>query len=267
MHGIAWTPQQDLGDDSSIDENQNFVPRAKRFTSGPHVFSLSLPREQHLDSYFVDKNLPQQCTGLQRFKKSVTGVLGNLSNKRDNEQSNSENSNNWFLSKSAPNSINNGFNSVEPQNSQKFDKFENVQLLVSSNTKQNSGRLMYLPELENTCQNRTRIRSKSADRNGEAGHQTLLSKSCENIAMEVKSSPEPEDLQDPPKLETSNWRGSRPKKFTFQSTVRQIERRRLAEKLSREAEKKEQQRLRELDAMQRVEEEFQRKRARYDLLN
>ena len=55
---------------------------------------------------------------------------------------------------------------------------------------------------------------------------------------------------------------SKGRRFTFQSTVRQIERRRLAEKLSREAELKERQRLGELEAMRRVEEEFQRKRAR-----
>ncbi|XP_043792594.1 uncharacterized protein LOC122714895 isoform X2 [Apis laboriosa] len=55
---------------------------------------------------------------------------------------------------------------------------------------------------------------------------------------------------------------SRGKRFTFQSTVRQIERRRLAEKLSREAEAKERQRKGELEAMRKVEEEFQRKRAK-----
>ncbi|KAJ2940751.1 hypothetical protein O0L34_g14862 [Tuta absoluta] len=54
----------------------------------------------------------------------------------------------------------------------------------------------------------------------------------------------------------------RGKRFTFQSTVRQLERRRLAEKLSKEADLKEQQRRTELEAMRRVEEEFQRKRAR-----
>ncbi|XP_049537846.1 uncharacterized protein LOC125952397 [Anopheles darlingi] len=51
-------------------------------------------------------------------------------------------------------------------------------------------------------------------------------------------------------------------RFTFQSTIRQIEKRRVAEKLSREAEIKEAMRLSELEAMRRVEEEFQRKRAR-----
>ncbi|KAH9635734.1 hypothetical protein HF086_013842, partial [Spodoptera exigua] len=60
---------------------------------------------------------------------------------------------------------------------------------------------------------------------------------------------------------SSNATG-RGKRFTFQSTVRQLERRRLAEKLSKEADLKEQQRRTELEAMRRVEEEFQRKRAR-----
>lgn len=260
LRGIAWTPQQDLGDDSSVEEGQNLGPRTKRFTSGPHVFSLSLPREQHLESYFSDKTPLQQYTGLQRFKKSVSGVLGNLANKRDTEQSNPQSSNNWFLSKSAPNSLNNGFNSTETPSPQKSDQ-ENLSSLVPTSSKQNSGRLMYLPELENVCQTRARVRSKSADRTGRS-HLSVFSKSCENISVEVKSSSEPEDLQDPPRIEIDKWRGRKPKKFTFQSTVRQIERKRLAEKLSREAERKEQQRLRELEAMQRVEEEFQRKRAR-----
>ncbi|KAK1116616.1 hypothetical protein K0M31_018235 [Melipona bicolor] len=55
---------------------------------------------------------------------------------------------------------------------------------------------------------------------------------------------------------------SKSRRFTFQSTVRQIERRRLAEKLSREVEAKERQRKGELEAMRKVEEEFQRKRAK-----
>lgn len=55
---------------------------------------------------------------------------------------------------------------------------------------------------------------------------------------------------------------SKSHKFKFQSTIRQVERRKIAEKLAREAEEMEMHRLRELEAMQKVEEEFQRKRAR-----
>lgn len=52
------------------------------------------------------------------------------------------------------------------------------------------------------------------------------------------------------------------KKFTFQSTIRQIERKRIADRLSKEAEQQERQRKHEAEAMRLVEEEFQRKRAR-----
>ncbi|CAL1687215.1 unnamed protein product [Lasius platythorax] len=96
-----------------------------------------------------------------------------------------------------------------------------------------------------------------------------FSKSCENISEMKQRSVSPtaqQNLQDdkevalevkPPLKNNSKGR-----RFTFQSTVRQIERRRLAEKLSREAEAKERQRKGELEAMRKVEEEFQRKRAR-----
>ncbi|XP_054010312.1 uncharacterized protein LOC128893428 isoform X2 [Hylaeus anthracinus] len=73
-----------------------------------------------------------------------------------------------------------------------------------------------------------------------------------------KREPSPESKERKPQPKNK----SKSRRFTFQSTVRQIERRRLAEKLSREAEAKERQRKGELEAMRKVEEEFQRKRAK-----
>jgi len=97
-----------------------------------------------------------------------------------------------------------------------------------------------------------------------------FSKSCENISEMKQRSTSPiggqQNLQDDkeiaPEIKTPLKSNSKGRRFTFQSTVRQIERRRLAEKLSREAEAKERQRKGELEAMRKVEEEFQRKRAR-----
>ncbi|XP_012537677.1 uncharacterized protein LOC105837442 isoform X3 [Monomorium pharaonis] len=96
-----------------------------------------------------------------------------------------------------------------------------------------------------------------------------FSKSCENISEMKQRSTSPvsaqQNLQDKeiaPEIKTPLKSNSKGRRFTFQSTVRQIERRRLAEKLSREAEAKERQRKGELEAMRKVEEEFQRKRAR-----
>lgn len=275
QNGVSWTPQQDLGDDdSSLEEGLNLAHpiciTAPRFSPRPHVFSLSLPRDNQIAIFMGDKSNSQSSSGLQKIRRSVSGVLGTLGSKKDIFPLNTpqESSDNWFFSKSAPNSLNNGFNSLEFRRSQKSDEQDN---LVPANNQPNSGRLMYLPNLDynkNQRQSRSEMRnnykdrSKSADRSRGGNKFSLLSKSCENISADVKSSSEPEDLQDPPKLMEQHWKVNKPKRFTFQSTVRQIERKRLAEKLSREAEKKEKQRLRELEAMQKVEEEFQRKRAR-----
>lgn len=57
-----------------------------------------------------------------------------------------------------------------------------------------------------------------------------LSKSCEDLSQKDHPSPSVLRALDP--------RGKSGRKFTFQSTVRQIERRRLADKLSKEAEQK-----------------------------
>lgn len=97
-----------------------------------------------------------------------------------------------------------------------------------------------------------------------------FSKSCENVSEMKQRSTSPvngqQNLQDDkeftPEVKLPLKSNTKSRRFTFQSTVRQIERRRLAEKLSREVEAKERQRKGELEAMRKVEEEFQRKRAR-----
>lgn len=55
---------------------------------------------------------------------------------------------------------------------------------------------------------------------------------------------------------------SKGKKFSYQSTVRILEKRKLEEKLAREVAEKERLRLKEMEAMKKVEEEFQKKRER-----
>lgn len=280
--GMPWTPQQDLGDDSSIEEGLThssvlvYNSSTPRFSPRPHIFSLSLPRDNHLTAYSADKSEFPGSTGLDKLKRSFSGVLHsigstNTTGKKDSYQSNvnPEQNNNWFLSKSAPNSLNNDFSSLKLK--PRKNEFQEEQ--VGNHTIPNTGRLMYLPKLDEYSRDskertrcyegnsRSRHRSRSADRTRMAAKLSVFSKSCENISGEVKSSSEPEDLQDPPKFE-DKWKSKKHRRFTFQSTVRQIERKRLAEKLSREAEKKEKQRLREFEAMQKVEEEFQKKRAK-----
>lgn len=240
QRGMSWTPQQDLGDDSSLDGSN--VDLDVKFPTRPHVFSLSLPRDNHLASYITgEKNYPPQVsyTSLQKLKRSVSGVLATLGKPEDDLGE--DTGENWFLSRSAPNSLNNGFNSLETRRQYKDDY---------DGPKQ-TRRIMYLPQSTPTTPD-------------SVPKPKVLSKSYENISTlssMATEKPKPQDLQDPPKEEVRKWT-KKPKKFTFQSTVRQIERKRLADRLSKEAERKEQQRLRELEAMQRVEEEFQKKRAR-----
>ncbi|KAF5297155.1 hypothetical protein FQR65_LT10054 [Abscondita terminalis] len=247
---MSWTPQQDLGEDeSSTDgemQNQVLQNPPVKFTPKPNVFSLSLPRENQLSSY----------------------ISRNFLNKKDVALSNSFRfqGSNWFLSKSAPNSLNNGLNSLELPHSQKSEDVDQVHEAIINNT-QNVSRLMYLPESDTMYRKNAkseRLKNKDAVReksNSVDSKLNLLSKSCDNILAQVQSSSEPEDLQDPPNI-PDVLRITKPKRFSFQSTIRQIERKRLAERLSKQAEKKEKQRLSEVAAMQKVEEEFQRKRAR-----
>ncbi|KAJ8982829.1 hypothetical protein NQ317_010450 [Molorchus minor] len=258
---VSWTPQQDLGDDSSIDECVNNIKselQKSKVHSGPHLFSLSLPRDNQLASYMIEK-ANRQYTGLQKLKRSVSGVLNNLSNKREFVQANlaDEESVNWFLSRSAPNSLSNGFHSLEIHKSQ-----DSEQMYPNK-----TSRVMYLPEAKLRVNSNPNATKMIDDReNSQTGLKNIYklsvySKSCEDLTTQIKN--EPEALQDLPVIEDFPWNVTRkPKKFTFQSTIRQIEKKRLSDKLSREAERREKKRLRELEAMQKVEEEFQRKRAK-----
>ncbi|XP_076261420.1 uncharacterized protein LOC143197116 [Rhynchophorus ferrugineus] len=230
---LSWTPQQDLGDDSSLEEVRREMPRPVR--DRPHVFSLSLPRDNQLASFAAMGSGRNGASSLRRLKRSVSGVLSTLSNKKEQEKKTSVRADdpNWFFSRSAPNSLNeNSSDAPEPS-------FPHTS---------STSRLMYLP---NTTPREPSVDDKYA--------MSVFSKSCEELRV-------PESLRDPKSeldfLWSTDDRIKKPKKFTFQSTVRQIERRRMAEKLSKEAEKKEKQRLKELEAMQKVEEEFQRKRAK-----
>lgn len=232
----SWTPQQDLGDDSSLEEVRRELPKSLP-RHRPHIFSLSLPRDLQPVSFTTLSSNKTGVSSLRRLKRSVSGMLNTLSSRREPEQrmfSKDQDDANWFLSRSAPNSIN--------ENSPDIPEIPYTHIAPTS-------RLMYLPE------NTTKIAPAGSNKY----QLSAYSKSCEELKM-------PESLRDQKSVLDSTWMKEEPsrkqRKFTFQSTVRQIERRRMAEKLSKEAEKKERQRLTELEAMRRVEEEFQKKRAK-----
>lgn len=224
-----------MGDDSSTEGSNGIPDKANPKHTGPHIFSLSLPRDNQLAAYMLEKS-NNKSNGLDKFRKSLSGVLSSLSSRKDFMQANmtDEDSVNWYFSKSTSNSLSNGFQSIETR-----------KIMDNKAT-----RLMYLPETENnTLLDKFRSRTKNK--------LSLYSKSCEDINLDHK-----ESLQDPSPHTYMHQDTRKSKKFTFQSTIRQMEKKIISDQLSREAERREQKRLREFEVMQKVEEEFQRKRAR-----
>uniref|UniRef100_A0A1B6BXV3 Uncharacterized protein n=1 Tax=Clastoptera arizonana TaxID=38151 RepID=A0A1B6BXV3_9HEMI len=255
----AWTPQQDL-EETSSDGGLDSAPVSPE--SLPAVkfsprFSLSLPRDDRLAIYSQpdkERNDGMQFDSfhsLKKLKRSMSGALGRNSSPK--ESTSLPLDGNWVLSRSVPNSLNNGNTSLQRwSSSSPSSPDQEDDVLMTSLVKQpsfsylqNGGHVMYLPEYSSPVQQREKTIGPLA-----------MSKSCEDLSQPEQRLPQSITQA----LETPRTRSG--KKFTFQSTVRQIERRRLAEKLSKEAEQKERQRLGELEAMRRVEEEFQRKRER-----
>ncbi|XP_050680558.1 uncharacterized protein LOC126976320 isoform X2 [Leptidea sinapis] len=283
-NAATWTPQQDLGDSGS-EGNRAAVtsdhPTLATFTPG-QPFSLSLPRDQQDKG----KQLQQGFNSLQKLKKSVSGALGAALGSRrfdlEHDPMLHEPEQNWFLTKSAPNSLSNPmlFQQLRAKNDGdiKEETKETEKDTLSPWRNHSSGlswggHVMYLPPappgLEQPLSILTPldrpVRSKSS------GCLEVAARAARAAALagemrerERSASPEGRVARAvPARVEpVTKISQGKNKRFTFQSTVRQLERRRLAEKLSKEADLKEQQRKTELEAMRRVEEEFQRKRAR-----
>ncbi|XP_028174817.1 uncharacterized protein LOC114363327 [Ostrinia furnacalis] len=282
----AWTPQQDLGDSSSDGAGGVALhvggPRVATYSPGAQPFSLSLPR----DGQDRGKPLQQGFNSLQKLRKSVSGALGAALGSRrfdlEHEPMLQEPEQNWFLTKSAPNSLSNPLlfqqprakgsteEDIKEESIAPSEKDDMAAWRPSNSYLSWGGHVMYLPPapaapdqpLSMLAIDRP-VRSKSSGCLEAAARAARAALASEMRERERSASPElaralPARVE--PVSRTSN--APRGKRFTFQSTVRQLERRKLAEKLSREADLKEQQRRTELEAMRRVEEEFQRKRAR-----
>lgn len=97
---MPWTPQQDLEDSSSDGGDEKIKESTKPSSaSHKHIFSLSLPRESQM-SVYSEKNEKQSFNSLQKLKISTNGAETN----QEAPPSTFRNDN-WFLSPSAPNSI------------------------------------------------------------------------------------------------------------------------------------------------------------------
>lgn len=247
----AWTPQQDLEETSSDGGFPiNFLNYDKcsdvKYTPR---FTLSLPKDDKppLFSYTeVMEDLNQQIAkkSLFPFGKTATNSL--------NLPDSSLLDNNWMLSCSIPSSIsfinnNNNFQQCSSDDPCKsFPEEDCSSPLIkkpSFSYLTSGGHIMYLPEY-----------SKPK----ELEDSNALSKSCENLCKQ----PLPVDSHSLTNSDSQEVVKFKTKKFTFQSTIRQNERKMIAEKLSRLAEYTELKRRSEMEVMQKVEEEFQKKRER-----
>jgi hypothetical protein len=225
----SWTPQQDLEDDDSSDQHE---PESENFASPSalgennnqasfkgSMFSFSLPRDQCVEK--IDCN---NFYSLQKFKKAdIFDSMTNLNAETSQFPSNSTAAdNNWLLGAQVSNASGkiNITESTEKQRSQIISQMKN-------------GRhVMYLPH-------------------------HLSEKSPRMVPNEVKvsrNSSMEKEYYEPELVESSNLRSpsSKNHKFKFQSTIRVTERKKRAEKLSRDAEEQEMQRLCELEAMKKV---------------
>ncbi|XP_074000132.1 uncharacterized protein isoform X2 [Rhodnius prolixus] len=246
----AWTPQQDLEETSSDGGFPPFAAPSEncqiaRFSPR---FILSLPREDRLSSYpdvkggYGDRGRKERAKGDESRNEGGSPLIDS----------------NWVLSRSMPSLVNTA--SLRPAQWNSVDVSFEDEELASALVKQpsfsylaNGGHIMYLPQYS-----KYRITDKVGRSVG--GLDNSLSKSCEDVASEAVVVAK-ESAQTPPEsIEVTQPKSE--KKFTFQSTIRQLERKRLAEKLSREAETKENERRLEVEAMRKAEEEFQRKRER-----
>lgn len=236
----SWTPQQDLEEDEeSVEDKQSYqqpieADKSQSFAtaSNGHMFSLSLPRDNHSTS---DKMPQNNFYSLQKFRKSIVDVFnGNEPNGNKIQVQNYGVDSNWLLG-SQPNSIDELSNRKD---------VERNQIMISQMT---SGKhVMYLPtNMEyGVCNEEKPIKYEST------------------ICLNSNNYEDHQDQSYQQQNGKKNLSPTKNHKFKFQSTIRKIERKKIAEKLSKEAEEQEVHRLSELEAMQRVEEEFQKKRAR-----
>lgn len=215
---------------------------------------------------------PQKYNSLRKLKRSVSGAFATAfrrgSKDSPGEESSSLDDGNWVLSRSAPNSVVNGSvgeSSLRKLHRSEADLLHQAQLQAQSMALPGmlihqypaysqpvlTQRIVYLPQYDSRP---NRHSSNQRYRMPEQAEMMRRAKSADALYLESQKQQQQQGLM---------RRISNPgKKFTFQSTVRVQEKRALEQRLSREAELKERKRLQEVQAMQRVEEEFQRKRAR-----
>lgn len=251
--------------------------------------SIKSPRKYKSPKVGDNTNSSQTYNSVRKLKRSLSGVLqGQVRTKTGDEESHTNLDDNWSLSRSLPNSLHNGHDGerMGPRHIKdsrsatsgsagqpKLPRSESGPIFFANSHSENYERHSFA-DLEGLAYN--------AERNGLGGTGMRYNRNGHIVylpkyeAMEIISENKERNddgrkaysdlgMGTKPTSQTNDGRNfplKKPKKFTYQSTVRQLERKQLEEKLSQEVAIREHQRTREMDLVNKVEEEFQRKRDR-----
>ncbi|KAK7066404.1 hypothetical protein SK128_020169 [Halocaridina rubra] len=263
-----WAKRIKRSSGEILPQKFNSLRKLKRSVSG--AITVLGRKSPHTEEVYQGK-LPDDAQFLQP---------GDESNWRDN----------WSMSRSIPNSLN---TCEEQETASNLSSSRNIRSRSESRLGAgaageamddsrprtpsylpygNAGHIMYLPEYHS----RRRPSEDGSERHRNSSlHQDIHHAVCPLTPENERKPPSgdedpalPESYHGPSSLPNpiSNQhyysKKGRGKKFSYQSTVRILEKKKLEEKLAREVAEKEKLRIKEMEAMKKVEEEFQKKRER-----
>ncbi|GIY17431.1 uncharacterized protein CDAR_1881 [Caerostris darwini] len=283
-----WVPQHDLADDSECGtddsplENRNNSPNYNKISaqakfSMPNLMfpSRSLPRTDQrngIDEQGVTDKEKNRSKG--RRKKNYKNTEGQHFNSLRNlkkalglrlkapvDESKGLDPN-WSLSRSLPNFINNlnvETNTKTENESPELYILDHIRRSNSESKAVHQERMRTKLTAAHSSQNIHSEWRKSFPGQSTEGHVMYLPEYKTN-ATPSHNQTVAEDIHVNTDSELVLKKSSSRKKFSYQSTVRQEEKKKLEEKLAREVEERERKRQQEIEWMNKVEEEFRKQR-------
>lgn len=268
----AWTPAEDLEDNSMGDESHDYLPEVPVNDGLANSQMKSQSRGDLFDLFNLKKsdvsNKQPETDNTNCHNKLNRSISGSLESDRHTPHDVWRE--NWVMSSSIPSSLNKCNKNESPafsaSNCDLPSKLNGGELSTSSeiiNAISRNTKSMYLPEYnpKYTSHVNTSAHSKVLENDG------LKQKQISGVEPEISTAVDTNgnfsELYKKQKFMnrlSGDPRGKNGKKFAFKSTVRVLEMKKIEEKLNREIEENERKRLREAAAMKQVEQEFQIKR-------
>ncbi|PRD24442.1 UNVERIFIED_CONTAM: hypothetical protein NCL1_43715 [Trichonephila clavipes] len=284
-----WVPQHDLADDSECgtddtplenrdkSSNLNKISAQAKFSMPNLMFpSRSLPRTDQRNG--IEEPISsdkERSRSKGRRKKSYKNAEGQHFNSLRNlkkalglrlkppvDESNGLDPN-WSLSRSLPNFINNlniDCNIKTENETPELGILDHIRRSNSESKAVHQDRMRSKLTAAHSSQNIDTEWRKSFPGQSTEGHVIYLPEYRSNTTSPKTRAPFAEYNQINTDSEVVLKKSSSRKKFSYQSTVRQEEKKKFQEKLAREAEARERKRQQEIEWMNKVEEEFRKQR-------